>query len=124
MSRYDEPISVGSHRHGQALVVPVPEPLTDAAVGAMEAHVLPELRSHELKALDLDFGAVDSIDTHALKRCEQLLRGARLLGARVALAAFRPHVAATCIELGFAFEREIVTHSVNAATQQILESRG
>ena len=115
----DDEVSINFHRQAHTLVVPIPEPLSDTVVSVLERDILPVLKNQALTSIVFDFGAVDSIDTHSLKRCQQLFDGARLLGAQVALAAFRPHVAATCVELGDCFEDVLVARSVHTAIKRL-----
>ena len=115
--------SANLHRQAHALVVPLPEPLTKDALNPIRCQALVALKSVALTTVVLDFGLVDSVDSEVLHGCEQLVGAAKLLGATITVAALRPHVAATIVQLGDFFSDISVARSVHDAVQVSFGSR-
>ena len=109
------------YRQSRTLITKLPDPLTETTLCALQEEVFRMLKSKGLRSVVLDFSAVDSIDTSALQNCRHLIEGARLLGAKVAVAALHPHVAATAVDLGEFFLGVHTCTSVHRAIQIVQE---
>ena len=114
------------HRQGNALVVSVPDPITEHVFASLGQDVFPALREKEIDRIVFDLAAVESVDTRTLQLCERLVETARLLGATVALAAIQPHVAGAATELGDFLDGVLTSRSIHAAmeTLQIAVDQG
>lgn len=117
MTETETEVSLNLHRQGKTLVCSVPDPLTEEVVHILKRDVYEALKNLSLSSVVFDFSAVDSVDTGSLQECEQLIEGSKLLGAEVAVAALKPHVAATIVDLGDFFVAAAMVRSVHAAIQ-------
>ncbi|RMG46582.1 MAG: STAS domain-containing protein [Acidobacteria bacterium] len=106
-------------RLGRRLVVPVPDALDRAGLDALRDAVLAAVSATRARALVFDLSAVTAADSVQAGAVAAIARMARLLGARVGIAAMRPGVAAALAALGFTPDDAVTARTVDDALARL-----
>ncbi len=76
------------------VIIPVPDPITDAFMTDLRAIVLDYMKKNKIAGLVLDLSGVELLDGHDFENLKRVRDGVELMGAPVVLAGIRPGVAA------------------------------
>jgi len=91
-------------RQGRVLIASVPEGLDDSDLRAFQNELLTTIGRHQATGVVVDLSALDVVDSFTARMLQQVVRAARLRGARGVLIGIRPDVAYAMVRLGLTLD--------------------
>ncbi len=101
------------------VIIPVPDPITDAFMTDLRATVLDYMKKNKISGLVLDLSGVELLDGHDFENLKRVRDGVELMGAPVVLAGIRPGVAAGLAGLDMDDRWVRPSRSVEAAMEML-----
>src|SRR5687768_12774522 len=93
-------MAVSIQKHRDYLIASVQSALTDNEVVELRDALLAEIAKHRARAIIVDVGALDVIDSFVSRSLATVARASRLRGARMVVVGIRPEVAVTMSQFG------------------------
>lgn len=101
------------------VIIPVPDPVTDAFMTDLRVTVLDYMKKNKISGLVLDLSGVELLDSHDFENLRRVRNGVELMGAPVILAGIRPGVAAGLAALDMDDRWVRPSRSVEAAMEML-----
>jgi rsbT antagonist protein RsbS len=97
------------------LLCSLPATLTDTSVRALRDRVGLELNRRDFRAVVIDVGAVETMDSYITRSIRDVAMGAQCMGSRTVVCGLRPDVASTLVDMGMSLERVLTAINLDHA---------